>query len=198
MRLTDLRPAPGARHRRKRVGRGHGSGNVKTSGRGQKGQKARTGASIPAYFEGGQNRFSQRMPYVGGFKNPFRKEYIVFNLRQLGDFQAGEQVTGATLAEKGYIRPSHSKDLLKILGEGTLDRPLHVTAHKVSASARAQIEAAGGTVTLIEMPTAPKTKRRRDKGPEAGSTAPSASPQAPGQQTPAAATSEGSRKGKQA
>ncbi|MBF6589022.1 MAG: 50S ribosomal protein L15 [Ktedonobacterales bacterium] len=159
MRLTDLRAPAGARHRRKRVGRGHGSGHVKTSGRGQKGQKARTGSSIPAYFEGGQTRFAVRMPYLGGFKNPFRKEYIVMNLRELASFQAGEEVTAEALAAHGLIRPAHAKGMLKILGEGKLDRALNVTAHKVSASARAQIEAAGGKVTLIEIHSTPKTKR---------------------------------------
>src|SRR5690242_4526626 len=165
MRLSDLRPGPGARSPRKRVGRGHGSGHVKTSGRGQKGQKARTGGNIPAYFEGGQNRFSQRMPYLGGFKNPFRKEYTIINLYQLSAFEPGEQVTGATLAAKGLIRERQAKGLLKILGEGKLSHPLHVTAHKVSESARAQIEAAGGTVTLIELKTTPKTKRLRNEPP---------------------------------
>ncbi len=165
MRLSELRPAPGSRHARKRVGRGHGSGHVKTSGRGQKGQKARTGGSIPAYFEGGQNRFSQRMPYLGGFKNPFRKEYTVINLYQLAAFEPGEQVTGETLAAKGLIRTGDSKSLLKILGEGKVNRALHVTAHKVSESARQQIEAAGGTVTLIALRTTPKTKRLRNAPP---------------------------------
>src|SRR5438445_11500481 len=126
MKLSDLRSPDGARYKAKRVGRGHGSGRVKTSGRGQKGQKARTGSAIPAYFEGGQNRFSQRMPYVGGFKNPFRKEYVVVNLRELGVFAAGEEVTTAALAEKGLSRASHAKGMLKVLGEGALDRPLAV------------------------------------------------------------------------
>ncbi len=165
MRLSELRPAPGSRHARKRVGRGHGSGHVKTSGRGQKGQKARTGGNIPAYFEGGQNRFSQRMPYLGGFKNPFRKEYTVINLHQLAVFDPGEQVTGETLAAKGLIRARDGKGLLKILGEGKLTGALHVTAHKVSESARSRIEAAGGTVTLIEQQTTPKTKRLRNEPP---------------------------------
>jgi large subunit ribosomal protein L15 len=170
MRLSDLRPAPGARHTSKRVGRGHGSGHVKTSGRGQKGQKARTGSSIPAYFEGGQNRFSQRMPYLGGFKNPFRKEYTVINLYQLAVFEPGEPVTGETLAAKGLIRAGDAKTPLKILGEGKLTRAVHVTAHKVSESARAQIEAAGGTVTLIEQKVPQKTKRLRNEPPPAGGT----------------------------
>ena len=158
MRLADLRPNPGARHTHKRVGRGHGSGRVKTSGRGQKGQKARTGSNIPAYFEGGQNRFSQRMPYLGGFKNLFRKEYVVINISDLGVFDAGDAVTGEALAEKGLIRAREAKGLLKILGEGELNRALNVTAHKVSAKARARIEAAGGSVSLIEMTKTPKTK----------------------------------------
>lgn len=167
MKLSELRAPEGARHRRKRLGRGHGSGHVKTSGRGQKGQKSRTGSSIPARFEGGQTRFAVRMPYLGGFKNHFRKEYIVFNLRDLGTFQAGEDVTGETLVSHGLIRPGQSTTYLKILGEGKLDRALNVTAHKVSATARAQIEAAGGKVTLIELPTTKKTKRS-GKPPEQG------------------------------
>src|SRR5579859_1945851 len=119
MRLSDLQPAPGSRHRRKRVGRGPGSGHEKTSGRGQKGQKARTGSSIPAYFEGGQNRFSQRMPYLSGFKNPFHKEYVVVNLSDLGVFGAGEDVTRETLVTHGLIRERQAAGLLKVLGDGT-------------------------------------------------------------------------------
>ncbi len=168
MRLDQLHAPEGARHRRKRVGRGHGSGHVKTSGRGQKGQKARTGASIPAYFEGGQTRFAVRMPYLGGFKNPFRKEYVVVNLRDLSSFEAGEDVNGETLVAHGLIRPSQAKRDLKVLGEGTVTHALTVTAHKVSASARAQIEAAGGTVTLIEPPPlrpGQKAKTRRSGRP---------------------------------
>src|SRR5215469_10582575 len=116
MNLSDLRSPYGARHRRKRLGRGHGSGKVKTSGRGQKGQKARTGhKSIPAYFEGGQNRFSQRMPYLGGFKNPFKKVYTVLNLKDLTDFAAGDEVNAATLVVKGYIRPGELGRMVKIL-----------------------------------------------------------------------------------
>lgn len=162
MRLSDLRPAPGARHVRKRVGRGHGSGHVKTSGRGQKGQKARTGSSIPAYFEGGQNRFSQRMPYLRGFKNPFRKEYIILNLDDLRHFDAGAAVTGATLVEKGLIRPGDAKGLIKVLGDGHIEQALNVTVHKVSASARAKIEAAGGSVTLIEAKPRKRPAHKRE------------------------------------
>lgn len=163
MRLSELRPASGARKSRIRVGRGHGSGLVKTSGRGQKGQKARTGhKNVPAYFEGGQNRFSQRMPYLSGFKNPFRTEYIIVNLDDLATvFEAGATVTSASLAEKGLIRPRQAKGFLKVLGDGHVGYALNVTAHKVSASARAKIEAAGGSVTLIERYTPAKTKRAK-------------------------------------
>jgi large subunit ribosomal protein L15 len=167
MRLSDLHAPEGARHRRKRVGRGHGSGHVKTAGRGQKGQKARTGSSIPAFFEGGQTRFAVRMPYLGGFKNPFRKEYIIVNLRDLKVFEAGAEVNSQTLVEHGLLRASHAKGLIKILGEGTLEHPLKVTAHKVSESARAQIEKAGGTVTLIERKRPARTKRSGKPAPEA-------------------------------
>lgn len=166
MRLSELQAPEGARHRRKRVGRGHGSGHVKTSGRGQKGQKARTGSSIPAFFEGGQTRFAVRMPYLGGFKNPFRKEYIVVNLHDLNVFDSGSEVNGETLAEQGLIRASQTKGLLKVLGEGTLNRPLKVTAHKVSESARAQIEKAGGSVTLIELKRPERTKRSGKPAPD--------------------------------
>lgn len=160
MKLSELSSPYGARKSHKRLGRGHGSGRMKTSGRGQKGQKARTGhGSIPAYFEGGQNRFSQRMPYLGGFKNPFKKVYTVVNLRDLGMFEANEEVTAATLVAKGFMRASDEGQMLKVLGEGKLDRPLKVTAHKVSESARKQIEAAGGTVTVIEIPERKRTKR---------------------------------------
>ena len=161
MKLSDLRAPYGARTSRKRLGRGHGSGRVKTSGRGQKGQKARTGhGSIPAYFEGGQNRFSQRMPYLGGFKNPFKKVYTIVNLRELSTlFAANEEVSAQTLVAKGFIRPSDQKQMVKVLGVGKLDHALKVTAHKVSESARQQIEAAGGTVTLIAPPERKRTKR---------------------------------------
>ena len=178
MRLDELHSPYGARRQHKRVGRGHGSGRMKTSGRGQKGQKARTGSKIPAYFEGGQNRFSQRMPYLSGFKNPFKKEYIIVNLTDLRGFAANEEVTTETLAAHGLIRPGDVKGMLKVLGNGKLDRALNVKAHKVSASARQQIEAAGGTVTLIALRQTPKTKRSGRPAPNFGT----------GTTTPAAAT----------
>jgi large subunit ribosomal protein L15 len=172
--LTDIKPAEGARHSSKRLGRGHGSGRMKTSGRGQKGQKARTGGQVPAWFEGGQNRFSQRMPYLGGFKNPFRKEYTVVNLKDLAVFAKGAEVTLKTLAEKGLIRVGDAKGRLKVLGQGELKAALKVTANKVSASAREAIEKAGGSITLIEERTYPKKKKlaRLKNGAEAAAKAP--------------------------
>src|SRR5260221_1774625 len=140
MRLSDLRPAPGSRQKSKRVGGGHGSGRVKTSGRGQKGQKARTGGQIPAYFEGGQNRFSQRMPYLSGFTNPFRKEYVVVDLTDLKLFAAGETVSRETLAAKRLIRPRQTKGLLKVLGNGAIALALSDSAPTVLSSARPQTE----------------------------------------------------------
>ena len=172
MRLSDLRSPKGARTPRTRVGRGHGSGHVKTSGRGQKGQKARTGAHIPAYFEGGQNRFSQRMPYMSGFKNPFKKQYALANVGDLNVFAAGSEITSETLLARGVIGRGEASYLLKILGEGELDRALTVRAHKVSASAQAKIEAAGGTVDLIVLPTRKKTKRAPKDSQSEGVSAP--------------------------
>ena len=165
MRLSDLRPNPGARHKSKRVGRGHGSGRVKTSGRGQKGQKARSGGNIPAYFEGGQNRFSQRMPYLGGFKNPNRKEYVEIHVGDLAVFEPGAAVTPQALAAKGLIRQRQASELIKVLGDGQIDRALSLTVHKISESARAKVEGAGGKVSLIALPVTPRTKRRKRAAP---------------------------------
>jgi large subunit ribosomal protein L15 len=108
------------------------------------------------------------MPYVNGFKNPFRKEYATINLHALRIFAAGSEVTSEVLAQRGLLRGREATGLLKILGDGTLDRALNVTAHKFSETARAKIEAAGGTVTVIELPTRPKTKRaKKGSQPEA-------------------------------
>jgi large subunit ribosomal protein L15 len=145
---------------------------VKTSGRGQKGQKARTGAHIPAYFEGGQNRFSQRMPYIGGFKNPFKKQFALVNVGQLNAFPAGSEVTSESLVTTGLIGRAEAKHLLKILGNGELTRALTVRAHKVSDGAKGKIEAAGGTVDVIVLPTRRKTKRApKESQPVAAATA---------------------------
>lgn len=160
MRLSDLRPNPGSNHRRLRLGRGHGSGKVKTSGRGQKGQKARTGSSIPAYFEGGQMRLSSRLPIFRGFKNPFRKEFAIINVALLQEWDADE-VNPESLAAHGLISANEAKGYIKILGEGDLSRKLTIRAHKFSASARAKIEAAGGQMIEIPIKTTEKTKRAK-------------------------------------
>ncbi len=159
MRLSDLKANPGSHHRRMRVGRGHGSGKVKTSGRGQKGQKARTGSSIPAYFEGGQMRLARRLPILRGFVNPFRKEFAVVNVGSLERWEGDEEVNPISLAEQGFIRVNAVSGLVKVLGEGDFTRKLTIRAHKFSATARTKIEAAGGSIIVIPMKTTVQTKR---------------------------------------
>ncbi len=166
MKLSDLRPAPGSHTRERRLGRGHGSGRGKTAGRGTKGQKARTGGKIHRAFNGGQTRLSKRLPFVRGLGNgnpAFRDVYTVINIAQLEDFEADAVVTSETLLTHGLIRKSDGRGLLKILGDGELDRALTIHAHKVSASARAKIEAAGGKIEIIPVKVYPKTKRRKDE-----------------------------------
>ncbi len=120
-----------------------------------------------AIFEGGQTRFATRMPYLGGFKNPFRKEYIVINMRDLSVFDTGAEVEPRDTCRAGVDpRRRRPRVCSKILGEGKLDRALKVTAHKVSASARAQIEKAGGSVTLIELKRPEQTKRSGRPAPD--------------------------------
>ena len=145
--LHTLKPEPGSKKRRKRVGRGIGSGHGKTATRGMKGQKARD--TIPPRFEGGQTPIHRRLPVRVGFRNVNRVEYAVINVATLAErFQANETVTPELLKERRILRKL--KDGVKVLGEGEITIPLTVHAHAVSASARAKIEAAGGTVQLIE------------------------------------------------
>jgi large subunit ribosomal protein L15 len=146
--LSNLPRPEGAHRERKRIGRGPGSGKGKTSGKGHKGQKARTGHhGIPAWFEGGQMPIQRRVP-KRGFKNPFRTEYEIVNL---DDLQALEEsdITLELLHERRLIDLGRGRPV-KILGNGELDRKVTVRAHKVSASARTKIEAAGGSVELLE------------------------------------------------
>lgn len=161
MRISELQGAPGARKEKRRVGRGHGSGRMKTAGRGTKGHKARTGGNNPPYFEGGQLRFSRRLPFIKGFNNIFKDEYTVVNVSQLQVFEPASQVNAESLVEQRIIKASAAKGYLKILGDGELDRALHVRAHKFSASARAKIEAAGGSVEQIEIKVPAKKKRAK-------------------------------------
>jgi large subunit ribosomal protein L15 len=139
MKLHELTPAKGSKHSRKRVGRGPGSGLGKTAGKGHKGQKSRSGYSRLAGFEGGQMPLVRRVP-KRGFTNLFKTTYSVVNLHQLGDFDG--EVTPESLVARGIVR---SGARVKVLGDGELTRPLTVVAHKFSRSARAKIEAAGGS-----------------------------------------------------
>src|SRR5437879_11658272 len=133
MQLHDLKPAPGAHRPARRVGRGTGSGRGKTSGRGQKGQNARS-EGFRLGFEGGQMPFSQRIPKLPGFKNPFKKIYSVVNVSKLSRFSDGTKVDAQTLLEEGLV---HEGEDIKILGTGGLKRKLGVAAHGFSATALA-------------------------------------------------------------
>ncbi|PRO64590.1 50S ribosomal protein L15 [Alkalicoccus urumqiensis] len=146
MQLHELKPAAGSRKTRNRVGRGVGSGNGKTAGRGTKGQKARAGGGVRPGFEGGQMPIFRRLP-KRGFQNPNRVEYAVVNLETLNRFDEGTEVTPALLVESGVVK--NEKDGIKILGNGSLDRKLTVKAAKFSASAKDAIEAAGGTAEVL-------------------------------------------------
>lgn len=144
MKLHNLQPAAGSRKSRKRVGRGSGSGMGKTSGRGQKGQKARY--SVAVGFEGGQTPLFRRLP-KRGFTNPTRKEYAIVNVGDLNQFDAGTTVTPVLLVETGLL--SNEKSGVKILGEGQLDKKLTVQAAKFSKAAEEAITSAGGSVEVI-------------------------------------------------
>ena len=144
MKLHNLQPAAGSRKSRKRVGRGSGSGMGKTSGRGQKGQKARY--SVAVGFEGGQTPLFRRLP-KRGFTNPTRKEYAIVNIGDLNQFDAGTTVTPVLLVETGLL--SNEKSGVKILGEGQLDKKLTVQAAKFSKAAEEAITSAGGSAEVI-------------------------------------------------
>jgi large subunit ribosomal protein L15 len=143
--IQDLRPSPGATRARKRVGRGPGSGTGKTAGRGNKGQKSRSGYHHLRGFEGGQMPLHRRVP-KRGFTNIFRVEYDVVNISDLDRFDAGESVNPQKLAER---RLAHGRRPVKILGDGELKKALTVSAHKFSASAKSRIEAAGGSCEVL-------------------------------------------------
>ena len=169
MKLHDLHPAEGSRKPRIRVGRGIAAGKGKTAGRGTKGQKARAGGSIPPWFEGGQTPLHMRIPKLRGFKNRFRIEFEVVNIGAIGTLaeagafavEAGKKPTKAApvtinqdiLRAVGLVRTLNKP--LKILGAGDLSVPLFVVADAFTASARAKIEAAGGSVNVLEMPASP-------------------------------------------
>ena len=146
MKLHDMKPAEGARKKRKRVGRGTGSGHGKTSGRGHDGQNARSGGGVRLGFEGGQIPLFQRLP-KRGFTNINRKEYAIVNLETLNRFDEGTEVTPELLIESGIV--SNAKSGIKILGNGTLEKKITVKAHKFSASAKEAIEKAGGQTEVV-------------------------------------------------
>ena len=144
MKLNELKPAEGSRQVRNRVGRGTSSGNGKTAGRGQKGQKAR--GKVRLGFEGGQMPLFRRMP-KRSFKNINRVEYAVVNIEKLNKFEDGTEVTPTLLVESGIVK--NEKDGIKILGNGELKKKLTVKANKFSASAKSAIEAAGGQAEVM-------------------------------------------------
>ncbi|GAA5345882.1 50S ribosomal protein L15 [Planifilum fimeticola] len=146
MKLHELKPAPGSRRPRKRVGRGIAAGQGKTAGRGTKGQKARAGGGVRPGFEGGQNPLYRRLP-KRGFTNPNRKEYAVINVEDLNRFEEGTVVTPELLKEKGVVK--NLKDGLKVLGDGDLTVKLTVKAHKFSRTAEEKIAAAGGATEVL-------------------------------------------------
>lgn len=145
MDLSHLKPAEGSTKNRKRIGRGHGSGHGGTSGRGMNGQASRAGGTKGPGFEGGQTPLAMRLPKLPGFRNINRKEYLPVNVARLEEkYEAGETVNAETLVAKGIIK--HEDALVKVLGDGEITKALTVQVDKVSASAQAKIEAAGGKV----------------------------------------------------
>jgi large subunit ribosomal protein L15 len=146
MNLSDLAPAAGATKKRKRIGRGPGSGHGKTSGKGHKGRGARSGGNTPPGYEGGQMPLQRRLP-KRGFHNPFREEYSIVNLGQLdAGFEAGAVVDAEVLRARGMVRKGRR---IKVLADGMLTKSLTVKAHKFSAAAKQKLEAAGGTTEVI-------------------------------------------------
>lgn len=150
MKLHDLKPQEGSRKNRKRVGRGIAAGQGRTSGRGQKGQGARSGGGTRLYHQGGNLPLFRKLPFKRGegFTPVHQVEFNEVNLDQLVGFSSGSQVTPETMAEARLLRDPRNP--VVILGRGELKSPLNIKAHRISASAKAKIEAAGGTVEVIE------------------------------------------------
>src|SRR3954451_18501800 len=147
MKVHELKPAPGSKQPKRRVGRGIGGKGGKTAGRGSKGQNAR--GTVPAGFEGGQTPLHRRTPKAKGFKNPFRVEYHVVNLSTLDAFDAGAEVTPQALRDRGLVA---KRGLVKVLARGELNKKLTVRAHGFSQAAIRAIEAAGGTTEVLPPP----------------------------------------------
>jgi large subunit ribosomal protein L15 len=159
--LDDLRPNPGAKQNRTRVGRGHGSGKGKTAGRGTKGQKARSHAGVGRGFEGGQLPIQRRMPYKRGFTNIYKPEWEIVNLSRLEELQADGPVTPELLYARGVTRGLEFP--VKILAHGELTRAVEVHAHAFSSAAKEQIEAAGGTLQTLDRTDEWVTARPRSR-----------------------------------
>jgi large subunit ribosomal protein L15 len=147
MEAHELKPPAGSRHKRKRVGRGNASGHGTYSGRGMKGQKARSGPGVRLGFEGGQTPLVKRLPHRRGFTNVFRVEYSPVNVGQLERFEAGTEVTPELLRQVGIIK--NLRQPVKVLGEGEISKALTVRVQKFSAAAKEKIEAAGGSVEEV-------------------------------------------------
>ncbi|HEX9285059.1 MAG TPA: 50S ribosomal protein L15 [Nitrospirales bacterium] len=147
MKLHELKPAVGSRTRRKRIGRGIGSGHGKTATRGHKGLKARSGGGKRPGFEGGQMPLKRRVP-KRGFTNIFKQEWAIVNLRDLNRLEGAQDVTPEVLIQAGLVRDREAR--IKVLAEGALTRPFHVKAHRFSASAIAKIQAAGGRAEVLD------------------------------------------------
>jgi len=164
MQAHQLKPPRGAKHARKRVGRGNAAGQGTYSGRGLKGQKARSGNKPRRFFEGGQTRLFKKLPFRRGFTNPFRIEYQPVNLDDLQKLDEGTEVTPELLKEKGVLRSIRKP--VKILASGELTKKLSVTAHRFSLAAKEKIEAAGGSVVELT-----ERKQKRERAPKATATA---------------------------
>jgi large subunit ribosomal protein L15 len=148
MKLHDLKPAAGSHRKRRRIGRGLGSGRGTTAGKGTKGQKARAGGGVPPFFEGGQTKLVKKLPFRRGFTNIHRVEYQAVNLADLTKVATSDVIDVAAMVSLGLLK--NDRERVKVLGTGDLDRALTVTAHKFSATARQKIEAAGGACHALE------------------------------------------------
>ncbi len=146
MRIHKLSPAEGSRRKRKRVGRGPGSGHGKTSCRGHKGQNSRSGGGVRPGFEGGQMPLQRRLP-KRGFNNIFRKHYSIINIKDLSGFEPNSSVDSESLRKAGLVKKE--RDGIKLLGNGEISHPLNIQVHKVSKGAKEKIEASGGKVEVI-------------------------------------------------
>ena len=146
MKLHELSPASGSRQTRKRLGRGVGTGQGKTAGRGTKGQGSRSGGGVRPGYEGGQMPIHRRLP-KRGFTNIFKKQVAIINVKDLNRFESGSDIDEVTLVKQGLVKGRY--DAIKLLGQGEIDRPVQIKVHAASKSAQAKITAAGGTVEVI-------------------------------------------------